>query len=224
MDEINSHLSNFHSYRPPSYTEEVWEQVNADNVYLTPPDCSAPRHLTDTEKDALMVPRDLTPVAGHHHFTTPNPTSYVQSLSPYCFSPPEAFAPLLNVPSPWSRPEVVSLPGTEYSVMGHPGLPNAVPASAATNHSQQDFYTCVQLMNESGEVHLVPCLPPAYCREFPPLPKDNLDTGEEDEKKKKKLADYQATMKVTNQPKDGGEAERSKAADPLLSVVVDNQG
>ncbi|XP_044043160.1 prolactin receptor-like isoform X2 [Siniperca chuatsi] len=213
LDEINRHLSNFHSYKPPRYTEEVWHQVNADDVYLTTPKgCSDPADPTDREKDALMVPCDLTP---HHQFTTQNPSSYV---SPYCSSPPEAFTPSLNVPSLWPRPEIVSLPGTEYSVMGHPGLTNAVPApvatAATTKRSPQDFYTCVQLMNESGEVHLVPCLPPI-----------NLDAGEEEEEeKKKKLAVYHARTNVMNRLKDGGEAERSEAADPLLPVAVDNKG
>lgn len=116
----------------------------------------------------------------------------------------------------------MTLPGTDYSVMGHPGLPKAVPApdaSAAVNHSQQDFYTCVQLMNESGEVHLVPCLPPAYCREFPPLPA----AGEE---KKKKVANHcQTRMNAATQPRDSGsEAERNKVGDPPLSSAADNQG
>ncbi|XP_074482694.1 prolactin receptor [Sebastes fasciatus] len=211
LDEINRHFSNFHSYRPPSYTEEVWDQVSGNDVHLTTPkDCGAPADPTDREKDALMVPCDPTPVAAHHQLTTQHLASYVQSLSPYCSSPPD-------VPSLWSRPEIVSLPGTEYSVMGHPGLPDAAPAPVATNRSPQDFYTCVQLMNESGEVHLVPCLPPVYCREFPPPPRVDLDAKEKEEKKKK-LADCQARTK------DGGEAERSEAAVPLLPVAVDNNG
>uniref|UniRef100_A0A3Q0SYZ8 Fibronectin type-III domain-containing protein n=1 Tax=Amphilophus citrinellus TaxID=61819 RepID=A0A3Q0SYZ8_AMPCI len=37
LDEINRHFSNFHSYRPPSYSEEVWDQVSADDIYLTTP-------------------------------------------------------------------------------------------------------------------------------------------------------------------------------------------
>lgn len=227
LDEINHHLSNFHSYRPPSYAEEVWEQVNTD--YLASQGCRPPSHQPNPERAALKIPRDLPPLAAHHPFTAPSPTSYIPSLSPYCFSTPEAFTPPVNAPSPWSRPDIVALPGTDYSMMGHPGLPSAIPApdaTAAATHrpQQQDFYTCVQLMNESGEVHLVPCLPPAYCQEFPPLLKDHIDAGEEEEKKKKKLAEYQAKMKVKNQQKDGGEAERSKAADPLLSVAVNNQG
>lgn len=78
-------------------------------------------------------------------------------------------------------------------------------------------------MNESGEVHLVPCLPPAYCREFPPppLPKADSDAKDEEEEKRKKLADYQARKSAA---KDGGEVERSKAADARVSVAVDNQG
>lgn len=220
LDEINSHFSNFHSYRPPNYSEEVWEQVSADNVYLMPKDCGDPGHRADTERDALMVPCDLPPVATHHQITTPNLGPYVQSLSPYCFSPPRA----PDVASPWSRPEVVTLPGSEYSMMGHAGLSGAIPALEAppTNRTQKDFYTCVQLMNESGEVHLVPCLPPAYCREFPPpLPKADSDAKDEEEEKRKKLADYQARKSAA---KDGGEAERSKAASARVSVAVDNQG
>lgn len=155
LDEINIHLSNFHSYRPPSYTE----QVSADNVCLTLQDCSALAHLGES-----------TPAA-HHEYLTPN----VQSMSPYCLTPsPDASSPSMT-------PEVVSLPRTEYTTAGHPSLPRTT--AVATNRSQQDFYTCVQLMKESGEVHLVPCLPPAYCRDFPPL------LGEE-EKKKEKMADY----------------------------------
>ncbi|XP_065808276.1 prolactin receptor-like [Labrus bergylta] len=222
LDEINRHFSNFHSYRPPSYTEEVWDQVSADDVYLTTPrDRFISPAPTDREKDAGMVPCDLTLMAARHPFTTPNMTSYVQSLSPYCSSPPEAFAPSMDVHSPWPRPEIVSLPGTEYSVMGHPGLPNAFQApdttAVYTNRSPQDFYTCVQLMNESGQVHLVPCLPPAYCQEFPSFPRVDSDA----EEKKKKLADYQARTNMMNRQKDGGEAERSEAADPLLPVAAD---
>lgn len=109
--------------------------------------------------------------------------------------------------------------------MGHAGLSGATPAPEAspTNCTQQDFYTCVQLMNESGEVHLVPCLPPAYCREFPPptLPKADSDAKDEEEEKRKKLADYQARKSAA---KDGGEAEMSKEADTCVSVAVANQG
>lgn len=86
-------------------------------------------------------------------------------------------------------------------------------------------------MNESGEVHLVPCLPPAYCREFPlpppplpplpPLPEADSDAKDEEEEKRKKLAEYQARKSAA---KDGGEAERSKAADACVSVAIDNQG
>lgn len=216
LDEINSHFSNFHSYRPPNYSEEVWEQVSGDNVYLMPKECGVPGRGADTERDALMVPCDLPPVAAHHQISTPNPGPYVQSLSPYCFSPPRAS----DVALPWSRPEVVTLPGSEYSMMGLSGATPA-PDATPTNCTQQDFYTCVQLMNESGEVHLVPCLPPAYCREFPSLPKADSVAKDEEEEKRKKLVDYQARKSAA---KDGSEAERSKVANARVSVAVDNQG
>nr|XP_019967944.1 PREDICTED: uncharacterized protein LOC109646624 [Paralichthys olivaceus] len=215
LDEINRHLSNFHSYRPPSYTEEVWDQVSGDNLYVTSPKLlSVPAGPMGDDKEALVVP-----VAARLQFTAQNRTSYMQSLSPYCSSPPEAFAP--SLPSSWPRPEIMSLPGTDYSVMGQ-GNSFPVPDATAVNAnaSPQDFYTCVQLMNESGDVHLVPCLPPPYCREFPPL----QSGGDEKEEKKRKLAAYQARKNLTSEPKDGGKAERSEASVPLLPVAVDNRG
>ncbi|KAM3585379.1 uncharacterized protein V6R79_016232 [Siganus canaliculatus] len=201
LDQINHHFSHFHSYRPPSYTEEVWEHVNADDVYLTAPRDYAAAATgagqPDPERDALVVPLDPAPVAARYHFTAQNLTAYVQSLSPYCTAPP------LDTPSPWPRPEIVSLPGTDYSMMGRGGgVPGAAPAPAG--RSPQDFYTCVQLMNDSGEVHLVPCLPPAYCRDPPPPPREAGDTEEE-------------RRKLEQQVKHGGEA-----AAPLLPLA--NQG
>ncbi|KAM7375534.1 hypothetical protein PAMA_014579 [Pampus argenteus] len=207
LDQINRHFSNFHSYRPPSYTEEVWEQVSADGVYLTTlKDCGAPDDPTNQEKEALMVPCHT-----HHQLTTQNPSSYVRSLSPYCSTPPDAFAVPQDAPSSWLRPEIVSLPETDYSMMGHPSLPGTIPtpnpAAGTTNRSPQDFYTCVQIMNDNGEVHLVPCLPPPYSKEFPPLPSVDL-VADEKEEKKKKLTDHQVRKK------DGGQAERSSYIQP----------
>jgi len=221
LEEINRHFSNFHSYRPPSYSEEVWDQVSADDLYLTTPkDCSIPADLTDGERGTSKVPSDLTPIAAQHRLPIQNPTSYFRSMSPYCASSPGVFTPLVDAPSSWLRPEIVSVPGTDYSMMEHPGLPNTVFAPDTT-HSPQDFYTCVHLMNESGEVHLVPCLPPAYCQEFPPFPGVGSDAAEEE---KKKLAEYQARKRMMNGLKDGGESQRSEAAVPLLPVAVDNTG
>lgn len=156
-----------------------------------------------------MVPCSLAPAV--------SPTSYVQSMAPYCSLPPDAFAPSsLDVPSPWARPEIVSFPGTDYSVTVPPSEPAAVTAS----HLPQDFYTCVQLMNETGEVRLVPCLPLAYCRDVPPVPSVRPDAawGEE----KKKLTDYQV-KNLMKGLKDGGYAERSEASVPLLPVAVDTK-
>ncbi|XP_026157756.1 growth hormone receptor isoform X2 [Mastacembelus armatus] len=211
LDEINRHFSNFHSYRPPSYTEEIWDQVSADDVYVTTPkDCSVIPDLPERKKDVLMVPCDLTPVASQNQFTTPNPTVYVQSQPPYCPLPHQAFTSSLDLPPPQPRPEIVSLPGTDYSVMGHPDLPSA------TSRSPQDFYTCVQLMNDSGQVHLVPCLAAAYCREFPPFPRFSLDVDEKKRQKKMVAGDDPTTKNLMDGPKHVGEAERSEATVPLL--------
>ncbi|XP_068447139.1 growth hormone receptor-like [Clinocottus analis] len=208
--EVNSHFSNFHGYSPPSYREEVWDRVSAGDAFLAAPKyCCVVSDPTAREKDALMVPCDPPPAAALHRLVAAPPAaSYVQSVSPYCSSPPLAFGPPPDAPSPWSLPEVVSLPGTEYSVAAQPGL-----AAATAGRSPQDFYTCVQLMHESGEVHLVPCLPPAYCREFPPPTRADLDAVEKEEKKK-----------VTEERKDGGKAKSCEAAVPLLPLAVDSMG
>ncbi|XP_056287409.1 prolactin receptor-like [Pseudoliparis swirei] len=190
LAEIDHHFSNFHSFSPPSSSEEVWDRVSAGDVVLSA--CGVASDPT-----APMFPRDPAGVSANP------PASYVRSVAPYCCSPPPAFAAAPGR-SARSGPEVVCLPGTEYSVMGLPGLPGA-------GRSPQDFYTCVQLL-KSGEVHLVPCPPPAYCREFPPPSR----VEEEEEKKKMKMTDGPAT---TSERSGGGEA-----AVPLLPLAVDNMG
>lgn len=66
--------------------------------------------------------------------------------------------------SPTQTDFVLPIPGSDYSMMGQTGTPDKSQAKGST---APDFYTCVQLMHDTGEVHLVPCLPPAYCSTFP---------------------------------------------------------
>lgn len=166
-------------------------------------DGNVPARQADAEREALMEPCDPPPLqlppqlgatnaATYHSQQKGAPSSYVQSLLPYCLAPP-----LSNAPSSlWA--EVVALPGSDYSAVGPPMLssvaPGATPAHCPTTH--QDFYTCVQQLNESGEVHLVPCLPPAYCRDFPPPAtrekEGQAEEKEEEEKKSWKQAEHQA--------------------------------
>lgn len=215
MDEINHHFSNFHSYRPPSYSEEAWDQVSSSDIYLTAPkDYSVLPDRAEEEGSTFKAPGDQRPVAAPPPFLT----SYVQSVAPCSASPPQAFTPLLDAPPPWLGLEIVSVPGSDYSMMEHPGLPNAVPTSNPArftpSHSPQDFYTCVQLLNDTGEVHLVPCLPPAYCREFPPFPAG----GSVEEEKKEQLSEYQARKKTSNRLNEDMPSDRSDASVPLLPV------
>lgn len=204
LDEINRHFSSFHGYRPPAYVEDIWDQVNADRLYLSALDRRAvPCGPAFRDEDASMVKCDPSLSSAGRRLA--DPTSYVGSPSPYSPPPPRSFA---TAASARLRPEVVSLPGTDYSVMGRPAViappPDAVPAGRST----QDFYTCVQLLNDSGEVHLVPCLPPAYRQEAEPPPYVEGET----EDKKKQLAEYK------NRRRNGAELEWGEAAVPLLSV------
>ncbi|KAM8903039.1 prolactin receptor isoform 3-T5 [Spinachia spinachia] len=207
LDDINRHFSSLHGQSPPSYTEDIWVQVSGVDVFLATPKVQTGR--------SNAGPCDRTPPPQPQ--TSCHPPSYMWGVLPNYTSLPQADAPFT-----WSRPEGVSLPGSAYSVNGRPGpSPTAPVPPGAPNGSLQDFYTCVQLMNDKGEVHLVPCLPPAYCREAPPLRKEEEEEKEkEKEKEEEELADSRAR---THQRKDGGEGERSKAV-PLLPVAVGNQG
>ncbi|XP_061571516.1 prolactin receptor-like [Cololabis saira] len=213
LEEINQHFSSFHSYRPPSYSEEAWEQVYASDVYLTTPkDYGITADRTEGGGGKLEPPGDQRPVAPQPPFLTHNLASYVP-IAP----PPQAFVPLLDAPTPWLGPD--------YSMMEHPGLRGTAPVSDPTafppSHSPQDFYTCVQLLNDTGEVHLVPCLPPAYCREFPPFPGVGSAEDEEEEEKKKQqqLSEYQARKQSLSGLKDDDAVpDRNDAVAPLLPV------
>lgn len=204
LDEINIHLSSFHNYRPPSYAEEVWEPVNEDKICLTLQDCTDHGATGDAESGRLMAPCNLEPVVASQQFLAQSSTSYQQSVSPHCFALSSQLTPL------WPGVGGASPLGAEYTVLEQLG-PRGDNATAATTkkRSLQDFYTCVQLMNESGEVHLVPCLPPECCQDLRPVPCSR--------EKKEKMADYQLRT-------NPGEAESSGSADPLVSLAVDNQG
>ncbi|XP_013877225.1 growth hormone receptor [Austrofundulus limnaeus] len=211
LEEINHHFSNFHSYRPPSYSVEVWDQVSADGIYLTSPkDCRTPADVSVRERES--------PGAVQHQFSIQNPLLYIQSVPPYCSPPPEVFAPLLGTASLWQRSDVLSVPGTDYSMMEQPGVTtNNTPSLHPTSNPPQDFYTCVHLMKENGEVHLVPCFSSPYCRDLPPFQTSGAAETEEEENKKKRLVEYQASMSTME---EGSESERSEAATPLLPVSV----
>lgn len=173
--------------------------MSADDVYLVGRDGDVPAHQADAQCEALMDPCDPPPMqlppplaatnaAAYHHQQQGAPSSYVQSLLPYCMAPPPS-----NTPSSlWA--EMVALPGSDYSAVRPPmtssAAPEATPVHCATTH--QDFYTCVQLMNESGEVQLVPCLPPAYCRDFPASALREREVQEKEEEEAKKNSKTQA--------------------------------
>lgn len=181
LDEINRHFSSFHGYSPPSYSyaDDIWDQVSADELRLTPPSETQKFPLNyddrsqeprESEKDALIVPCSLSQLS---------PDSYVTS-SPPCFpSAPPSAAPHADL--------VFAVPGSDYSVMGEPGAPNPAETPEkvqAKTSAAPDFYTCVQLMHDTGEVHLVPCLPPPYCGTFPDRDQDKARQRDQFEAKR----------------------------------------
>ncbi|KAM4597578.1 prolactin receptor-like [Polymixia lowei] len=209
MEEINRHFSSFHGYRPPSYAEEVWDQVSADDgCPALRGDLAVQDYQMDAKRNALTAPPpDPTAAGALRQAMTQNLGSYTQSPGSYRSPLPDAYTPASLVPAPgsWAWPGIVSLPGTDYSVMGHAGQPAAPQlggalATVAAGHSPQDLYTCVQLINDSGEVHLVPCLTPApsHGQEAPPRCGAGTEGGDKEEEKKKQLADYLAWKNTAN--------------------------
>ncbi|XP_076021957.1 prolactin receptor [Genypterus blacodes] len=208
IDDINRHFSSFHSYSPPKYTEEVWNQVSADDVCLNPP-----KDDSMDPTDRPMVLRNPPPAATNHAHSTHDVASYVQSLPPYCAFPTEASATCQDAPLASALPIIVSLPGTDYSMMGHPVLPVQPPESVSAARPPQDFYTCVQLMNESGEVHLVPCLPPP-----PAYSPSHLMVPSEIGKREEMEEEVGGSKKNVVLKEGREEEERSEDAVPLLPV------
>lgn len=245
MEEINRHFSSFHGYRPPRYSEDLWDQVSMDDSSCPAlqDDLRVQADRTDTEGDALISPPSApAPTAAATHQLVTPAGSFLQNPTPYCAALPEACAPAAPVPVPdvpaaqWPWPGIMSLPGTDYSVMGHPSqpaAPSSIPpaAAAVTRPPAQDFYTCVHLMNDSGEVHLVPCLAPAPTPSTadppPPHLMEEPDGGDKEEKRQQ-LAEYVArkmekTVIGRAGSADGGKAEQSDVAVPLLPVAIDNR-
>ncbi|XP_061897051.1 prolactin receptor-like [Entelurus aequoreus] len=167
LDEISHHFSTFHCFMPPSFMEtEVWDQVSPDNVHLaTPKECPLPTESPSQASGAFIVPSTLTATPTYH------PAASLKS--PYCMSPPQAFAPLAAPPA-W--PDMDYVTGSGYSTTSQPTEP---PAAITNVFQRQGLYSRVQLMRDSHELHLVPCLPPAYC-ELPTLPKLDAKAKEEE--------------------------------------------
>ncbi|XP_072290500.1 growth hormone receptor-like [Eucyclogobius newberryi] len=161
LEEINRHFSSFHGYSPPSYsyTDDVWDHVSADDKYhsTAPPSenipnnyitKSTPKDPYEKEKDALIIPCNLSPT----------------NLKSYVTNPTQCFCSI----SPKIQPDFVfAVPGSEYSVMEPPQITQNPDENKNKSNSTSDFYTCVQMMHDTGEVHLVPCLPPSYHSAFP---------------------------------------------------------
>ncbi|KAM9828914.1 uncharacterized protein ACBT44_002492 [Syngnathus typhle] len=75
LEEINQHLSNFHSNIAPFFIDtNVWETVTPDSIYLTSSkDCTIPIETPNQVTDTFGAPHDLTPTAAlHQHVSQPH--------------------------------------------------------------------------------------------------------------------------------------------------------
>ncbi|KAJ8004062.1 hypothetical protein DPEC_G00154890 [Dallia pectoralis] len=186
IDEINHHLISFHGYQPPSYSEEVWDSVSMDG---NQPLQGLPGVLgARTEEYSLALPRS----AIHGQPLVQDTSGLSSSLSTpvsalYCRAPLEDFPTVWAWPTTnLAQPELLAFSGTDYSVMVEPKHQAAPPSSA------QDFYTCVNVLGEGGEVHLVPCLSSRPKPSMRVQPEEELTRGRPE--KSRQLFDYTANQ------------------------------
>lgn len=157
MDEINHHFSSLQGYKVPRYSGESVYPVSMDEgVFLSR--LSSMSSIQEDKDPQDMQNPDFT--EDQHLLHTPNISS------PYCQDPifcsKETSESTMTPETPlwvWPekspvQPELLSFPGTEYSMI--------VNAPAPTNTSvppnTQEFYTCVHGVTTSEMVQLVPCM------------------------------------------------------------------
>ena len=229
MEEINRHflsLHGFHGYKPASYSDEFWDMVSSDgNQTLHGNPGNQTLHGNPGFKGVerrlnTAASGDPTPTATQTKPpVTPNPNPYIQGPLqgpfPYCQSTTWVSQPLDSAPA-----ELLSFPGSDYSLMATPARASTFEAASSTS---QDFYTCVNGLSPAGEVQLVPCLATSSKRcpyvQLKGQLKGHL--AEERAEKSHQLADYLARKveMVTHGRvgmKEGGAAENSQAVVPLL--------
>ncbi|XP_064826514.1 prolactin receptor-like isoform X4 [Oncorhynchus masou masou] len=235
FDEINRHFISFHGYKPPSYSEEeVWDSVSMDDnqSLQDPPGALA---VQKEDYDMAIHSQLLVQTTSSHAPYTPVPVSYTPVPAPYCQAPVEAF------PTPWEwptanpdQPELLVFPGTDYSMMVDPTPVPPSDQQAPPPSSTQGFYTCVNMLGDNGQVHLVPCLP-NHLKHSPYVQlEEELEEGGLE--KRSQLDDYLAKkMEAVANGSALGETvvetemetecvEQSEVAVPLLPGTTGTQG
>lgn len=235
FDEINRHFISFHGYKPPSYSEEeVWDLVSMDNNQSL----QAPLGSLAVRKedyDMAIHSQLLVQTTSSHAPYTPVPASYTPVPAPYCQASVEAF------PTAWEwptenpdQPELLVFPGTDYSMMVDPTPVPPPDQQAPPPSSTQDFYTCVNVLGDNGQVHLVPCLANHLKRSPYVQLEEELEEGGLE--KSSQLDDYLAKkMEAVANGSAPGETvvetevetesvEHSEVAVPLLPGTTGTQG
>ncbi|CAL8307929.1 unnamed protein product [Merluccius merluccius] len=207
LDEIDHHFRTFHSYSHPILGEEVWNYISAEDGFTAaPPSCALwPEHVPSGQWDKPANPdgeatRSVmlqeNPAGAPLQSAVPAITQSSPNATSYCGLPPpkcldDAYAqPGMAGEWAWPTAVVVAVPVSDYSqLVAQPSAPQN-PEDVAVHHPVppplQDFYTCVQLLSDTGEVNLVPCLTPA------PRPQASGHEDMEEEVKRRQLADYLA--------------------------------
>ncbi|XP_061081700.1 prolactin receptor-like [Conger conger] len=135
MDEITRLFKSFHGYSPPQYSSESWLHVTTEEE----PSLQGCHLSKVSEKAGEFTPSTLCP-------GSPVDLETPQGSSPYCQVPSQAPGPTGGPTCawPWSA-GLLPIPSLGYTV------PPAPPPGL-------DFYACVNGVNTSGAVQLVPCV------------------------------------------------------------------
>lgn len=201
LDEINHHFRTFHSYKSPSYMEEIWEKVSVDSFCPTDMTKSSSLVKSTNKKTETLV---IKPEAPDHLLAENQTPSECCQLS-YCSLPAAGF----SLPQP--GPDI-KMPLNE-NVIQHS---DSTPPPDNNHGTQPEFYTCVQLVKESSQLHLVPYVATVDCKRFSLPLADNSEAGEME----KKLLDCQVLTNV-KKLKDSERAEIHLEVTHLLPSAAD---
>ncbi|MBN3303487.1 GHR protein, partial [Amia calva] len=162
MDEIDRLFTSFHGYNPPEYKEEAWFEVSTDEGLSFKDSPLAKMVKEERERTPSLQPQNQPfLVVGakeeqmllHKLEGSSSIEAGQGSLSK------EEPSPLNPNDTPnWSRQTQVAMEKSFETITNPMGY-SITLSPTKTLKASQDFYTCVNTVNNNGTIQLVPCFP-----------------------------------------------------------------
>ncbi|XP_027012255.1 growth hormone receptor-like isoform X1 [Tachysurus fulvidraco] len=155
LDEINYHFSSLQGYKAPRYCGEPVYHVSMDeDVFLS-------RLSSMTSIQENKEPQDTqSPDCNEDQQLLHTPDVPSPDCQDPFFCSKETSEPIMTEATLWVwpeeshvQPELLSFPGTEYSMIVNPA-----PTNTSMPPKTQEFYTCVHGVTTNEMVQLVPCM------------------------------------------------------------------